>query len=243
MIEKFYSFLLIFVRIFSYFFIAIPFSYEFIPIKVKIGLSVILSILLYSIIPLPTKISSIFDFISLFILQVIIGIILGFIVNLIFYSIEFASYFIDYMAGMGIVTTYGLSNESVPIIGNFLTIIAILVLFITDSHHILILGLKKSFFSIPISFNIPNQFITTPLYLYKNLFNIGLILAFPIVLPIFILEIYQSIIARIMPDLNIFIISLPMRILCFFLFLLPFLSVFPVLIIKLINNYIKVIIL
>jgi len=243
MTEKFYYFLLIFGRVFSYFFVAIPFSYEFIPTRVKIGLSIIFSILLYSIIPLPPKISSIFEFVSLFILQIIIGIILGFIVNLIFYSIEFASYFIDYMAGMGIVTTYGLSNENIPVIGNFLTIIAILVLFITDSHHILILGLKKSFFSIPISFNIPKEFIATPLYLYKNLFSIGIILAFPIVLPIFMLEIYQAIVARIMPDLNIFIISLPLRILCFFIFILPFLSIFPILIIKLINNYIKAVIL
>lgn len=237
--EKIYIFFLIFGRIISFFWISIPFSYEFIPYKIRIAFSLFFTILLFPIIPIQIKIISIPNFFTLFILQIIIGIILGFIVNLIFYSIEFASYLIDYMSGMGIVTTIGLSNENVPLIGNFLTIITILIFFLTDSHHILILGLKKSFFIMPISFNIPQNLYIYPLNFYKNLFNIGIILSFPIVFPIFLLEIFQAIIARIMPDLNIFIIGLPLRILSLYLFLFPFIFSFPIIITKLINTYIK----
>ncbi|MCS7180222.1 MAG: flagellar biosynthetic protein FliR [bacterium] len=237
--EKIYIFFLIWGRIVSYFLITMPFSYDFIPYKIRISFSFLFTILLFSIVPVPIRIFSISQFLTLFILQIIIGITLGFISNLIFYSIEFASYLIDYMSGMGIVTTVGLTNENVPIISNLLTILTILIFFVTDSHHILILGLKKSFFSMPISFNFSERFSIFPLYLYKNLFSVGIILSFPIVFPMFILEIFQAIIARIMPDLNIFIIGLPIRILSLYLFLLPFIFSFPIIITKLINTYIK----
>lgn len=211
-----------------------------VPMTVKVGLSAFLSIIVYSFsepsaIP---EVLSVLGLLGLILKEGIIGLLFGFITGLLFYGIQFAGHFISFQMGFAMVQIIDpQSQDRVPIIGQFYFIMAILLFLIINGHHIILGALVESFRIVPIGTGILSGELTVLLTkMTGNVFVLALKIASPIMVTLFLTDVMMGIIARTVPQMNIFFVSLPLKIGMGMILVITTLSVFPLLIEKLVRE-------
>ena len=219
-----YSFFLIAVRFGSLFLSTPLLSSEMIPTQVKAGLSLIVSIIIYPMVY--SKGMVVFpDQPILVVLQVLsevlVGVIIGFVTLLTFSAFQLAGEFIDLSAGFTMVNVIDpLVGEDAPMTSQIYNLLSILVFLTINGHHEVIRALISSFKVIPVT-----KLVLTPNlleYVFRlsgDLFIIALRLAVPIMATLFIVDYVFGLIARTVPQLNVFLLGMPVKIMIAFLLL------------------------
>lgn len=209
-------FLLILVRMTGIFVVAPVFGARNFPTYMKIGLAFASAIIVTSVIN-PVNLSYFDSMIAYGILvfrELVVGIIIGFVAYLIFTAIFMAGEIIDMQMGFGVVNTIDpMSNVQVPMTGNFYYIFTILIFLLADGHHVLLSALFKSYDILPIGsvvFN--NSLIDVMISLVTDMFIIGFKIAAPIVLAILVTDIGLGILTKTIPQLNVFVVGIPIKI-------------------------------
>jgi flagellar biosynthesis protein FliR len=224
-----WTFLLVFVRITS-FMVTVPvFSGRQIPVTYKIGFSVVLSVLCAGVIKDPIHSLSQWTLIVLIFKEFLVGIVLGMVANILLYSVQLAGSLMDIQIGFSMASLFDpTSGTNTQLTGRFKNILAILVLLATDGHHLLIQGILASFDWITVQAYVPalmdGRLSTFLLECVKQMFLIGFMMSLPVTGTLFVVDIAVGIIARTVPQMNIFAISPPLKILIHFLiyiFILP----------------------
>ncbi len=209
-------FLIVFIRISSIFLTAPIIGSRNFPFIGKIGLAFIISLLLFPIIDkdivLPKDILS---FLIVILNQVIIGVLIGFTAYVIFIAIQLAGQIIDLQMGFGIVNVIDpLSNMQVSIIGQFQFILGILIFLVINGHHYLFKALTDSFFLIPLtSAGITNATVEKLIDIFYGMFVIAFKIAGPATVALLLTNVTLGFIARTIPQINVFIVGLPLNIL------------------------------
>lgn len=222
------TFLLVFARTIA-FLMTIPlFSYRTIPVMYRIGFGFFLALIAtVSIEPFDEQLSSIF--IILLIKEVAVGLMLGFVAYLILSIVQIAGGFIDFQMGFAIANVIDpQTGAQSPIIGQYFYMIAILFLLAVDGHHMLIHGLISSFDFVSLNRLIAidgniTQFI---MYTFNYLFVTAFQLAIPIVGSLFLVDVALGMLARTVPQINVFVVGLPLKITVSFTVLFVFMSVY-----------------
>ena len=232
--------MLVFARISMVIAVIPVFGSASVPITVKVGLSAFLSIIVYSFsepsgIP---EVLSVIGLLGMILKDGIIGLLFGFITGLLFYGIQFAGHFISFQMGFAMVQIIDpQSQDRVPIIGQFYFIMAILLFLIINGHHLILSGLVESFTIVPIGTGIlSGELIALLTKLTGNVFVLALKIASPIMVTLFLTDVMMGIIARTVPQMNIFFVSLPLKIGMGMILVISTLSVFPLLIEKLVRE-------
>ena len=203
--------------------IATPFySGWFIPINVKIWLSVFLSwILVYTTdytIPLNTPVVNV----TLGILNnFILGTLIGFISYVLISSVMSASGVFSVQMGFMIASTFDPSVPDVPLLGNVVYLLAIYV-FVSLKGHIIFYKIVASSFE-----KIPPMLYGTDFDMVKfiiersgEMFVIALQLGMTIIAFMLVVTVLLGIVSRLMPQLNVFMVGMPLKIIIgFYLFL------------------------
>ncbi len=198
-------------------FISSPFfNSRNIPNYIKAGFCFILSLVLAPILlqnaaPIP---SSLYRYATIILSELLLGIILGFVVSLIFSAMQMAGQLIDMQIGFGIVNVFDpQSGQQIPLIGNFKYILALLVFITINGHHVLIDTLFYSFKVIPImQVVIPYQITAFIIDLVGEMIIIALKISLPVLIAIIITDVALGILARTMPQMNIFVVGIPAKI-------------------------------
>ncbi|MDX8362238.1 flagellar biosynthetic protein FliR [Cytobacillus sp. IB215316] len=240
MITLFPMFLLIFIRI-SAFFVTIPiFSYRNIPNTLKIGLSFFLAwIMVFTIDPYTIPIDVLF--IAMILKEALIGILIGFTAYIIFSAIQTAGGFIDFQMGFAIANVIDpQTGAQSPLMGQYLYTFALLFLLSVDAHHLLLDGIFNSYQFIPIdqtwvSFG-DSRFSAFLIQTMSYMFIIAFQMALPIVGSLFLVDIALGIMARTMPQLNIFVVGIPIKIIVSFVMLIVIMASFIYLVRDLFEN-------
>ncbi|AGC67602.1 flagellar biosynthetic protein FliR [Thermoclostridium stercorarium subsp. stercorarium DSM 8532] len=211
-------FLLIFVRVTGLFVVSPIFGRRDIPAYYKIGFSFLLAIVISSAIPMPDlgQYSSLLSFFLLVIKEFLIGLILGYISYLITTSIYFAGQIIDMHMGFGMVNVFDpLTNIQIPVTANFYYILATLMMLAIDGHHLLIYTLCESFTLFPIGSKIVigQSLVDFAADIITSVFSVGFKIAAPITAALLITDMALGIIAKAVPQVNVFIVGLPLKIL------------------------------
>lgn len=216
-------FLLVFTRV-SAFFVTLPlFSYRSIPAQHRIGFSgVIAWIMYYSIDASPMVIDA--AYILLIMKEALIGLLIGFTAYMIIAAIQVAGSFIDFQMGFAIANVIDpQTGAQSPLVGQYLYTFALLLLLALDGHHLLLDGVFYSYQFIPIDqpwIPFGNENLTE--YVVKT-FNSVFIIAFqmsiPVVATLFLVDVALGIVARTVPQLNIFVVGFPIKIAVSFLVL------------------------
>lgn len=213
------KFLLIMLRCSGFIMLTPVFGRREFPYQAKIGLAGLLSFIVYPFIPDLTISLNIWNLAVLIIRETFIGLSIGFITLLMFSSIYVAGEIIDMQMGFGIVNVIDpQSNAQVPVIGNFYYILAVLVFLTVNGHHVLISALVKSFEMVPISGAIFGLgFLNTIISAFREMFLMGFKVSLPVVSIVFITDLALGIIARTVPQMNVFMVGLPIKILVGFI--------------------------
>jgi flagellar biosynthesis protein FliR len=223
--------LLIFVRFTSFFIMAPIFSIKGVPNQFKIGLGVFIAFIAFTSISAETPISLDSFYILLIIKELAIGLALGFTAALVLYTIQIAGAFIDFQMGFSIASVMDPQTGSqVPIIGHFKYMLATLFLLTVNGHHLMLDGVMHSIQVFPVdsttfavSMESVADFIT---HLFFEMFLIALQIALPIVGALFLVDIALGILAKTVPQLNIFAVGLPLKIFVGFILLLVSMPIF-----------------
>ncbi|WP_368654829.1 flagellar biosynthetic protein FliR [Ornithinibacillus sp. 4-3] len=226
-------FLLIFVRMTAFFVILPFFSYRTIPVRVKIAFSFFLAIIIFS--SMDTSTMMVGDFyLLLLIKEIVVGLLIGFIAYLIVTAVQVAGGFVDFQMGFAIANVIDpQTGVQSPLTGQFFYIIALLFLLSVNGHHLLIDGIFASYQMIPIDqmvfFGSENIAIFV-IQAFSKMFLIAFQMAIPIVGCLFLVDVALGIIARTVPQLNVFVVGLPLKIFVSFVIILLFLPLFMALV-------------
>ncbi|MBV7272206.1 fused FliR family export protein/FlhB family type III secretion system protein [Clostridiaceae bacterium UIB06] len=219
MIDTLYftALILITIRMFCFFLIVPVFFPNGTPSTVKVGLTLVIAYILipgidYSGI---STITNNMPFIINCFNEAVAGLTLGFITNLCFISVRVAGNLIDFNVGFSMMTMFDpTSGSNTTLMEHLLYWFSVVVFFTVDGHHMLIRTLIDSFKVIKVGqFFLGQSSINIIIKAFIEYFAIGLKIAIPIVLIIFITDLTMGLIARTVPQLNIMILGMPIKIL------------------------------
>ncbi len=219
-------------------FIASPiFGRNNLPNIFKLGFCMILSYILLPYIQIETIDTMPFMQLLFFAMkEFVVGLIIGFIGFMIFSIFFLAGSFIDMELGFGMAGVmdpqYG---TQVPLSGNFIYILSTLIFLMLNGHHYLIKALINSFTMLPINslLKINDNFLIFLAKLFDFIFMSSVKIAIPIMIGIFLTNLILGILARTMPQMNVFVVGMPLKIL-FGLAIMSFVLPYYVPIIKII---------
>ncbi|WP_106497611.1 flagellar biosynthetic protein FliR [Lentibacillus sp. Marseille-P4043] len=226
-------FLLIFVRV-AAFFVTLPlFSYRTIPMQFKIGFSFFLALTMFYTVD-ATGVALDETYFLLLIKEVIVGLLIGLIAYIILAAIQIAGGFIDFQMGFAIANVIDpQTGAQSPLTGQYFYIIALLFLLSVNGHYLLIDGIYYSYNLIPIDAFVPFQdesIIDYVIDAFNQMFLIAFQMSIPIVGCLFLVDVALGIIARTVPQLNVFVVGLPLKIVVSFVVILLFLSLYIMLV-------------
>jgi flagellar biosynthetic protein FliR len=230
LLNEFPIFLLILARI-SAFFVAAPlYSYRTIPTTHKVGVSVFLSWFIF--LSLDEEAIPIDEVFFLLVMkEVMVGLIIGIIAFIIVSAIQIAGGFIDFQMGFAIANVIDpQTGTQSPIIGQYFYVFALLLMLTLNAHHLLLDGIYYSYQFIPLDqLSIPIGSDKFSLFVSKT-FNAMFIIAFqmsiPVVGSLFLVDVALGIVARTVPQLNIFVVGVPLKIIVAFFILIISMPVF-----------------
>lgn len=225
------AFLLVFVRMIS-FYIAVPlFGIKNIPNTIKIAMALFTAVIMISISPMEAGVSSaqIIPYATLVAKEFFVGWMIGFGANLAFSIISLAGQLMDYQMGFTMVNVFDpLSQVQLTITGNLYYYLLLLMMLATNTHYFLIKALTESFNWIPIgqgTFHI--GLYSEIIRFFSDYFVIALQIAAPMIGCMLILNVVLGILARATPQMNMFVIGLPLKLILGLVVLLITLTVFP----------------
>ncbi|MDI6717058.1 MAG: flagellar biosynthetic protein FliR [Actinomycetota bacterium] len=224
------TFLLVLTRVSGVFFLAPILGNRNIPVQVKIGLALMTSLALFPFVASPNISPSInmINYALLIAKEFTVGAIIGFTASMVFMGFLLAGQIIDFQMGFGMVNVIDpLSNISISLIGQFKNLLALLVFLAINGHYFLLTALDKSFDIVPLT-----TFAFTPavtgnfINMVVNMFIIGLKIGGPAIGVLFITDLAIGIVARTVPQMNVFIVGIPLKIAIAFATLIAMLTFF-----------------
>lgn len=187
------------------------------PPQAKIAMSFGLTIVMFPFVFAMTK--SVPTFLPIFAIaaakELFVGIFIGFAAVLMFTSVQLAGEYISFLMGLSIANIVDpVTNQFVPVIGQFYYILAIMIFLFIDGHHWLIAAVQTSYTAVPIGFEFPGLYVILEklLVLSSEMFMIALMLVAPVLGILFVTEVALGFMAKVMPQMNIFVVGLPLKI-------------------------------
>lgn len=199
-----------------------------VPMQVKLGLTLVLTLLLTPLAPpaaMPEGFASLAASIGG---ELLIGASIGLCIRFIFSGIEFAGQVASFQMGLSMASAYDpISSSQVTILGKMLSILTILVFLSVNGHLMVLMALQNSFEVIPpYGLVISGGFIDTIVVFSKEMFLLAFKFSAPVVAILIFVNIALGIMARIVPQINMFVIGFAITILVGFVMLAISLPVF-----------------
>ncbi|NLV21146.1 MAG: flagellar type III secretion system protein FliR [Syntrophomonadaceae bacterium] len=204
---------LVFARLSAFIFLVPFFSIKGTPNLVKIGFAIFLTALLLPGLNIGVVAADMPHFSLLVIKEVLVGLILGFVSLLSFAAIRIAGSIIDIQIGFAMATVFDPQNQSrITLMGQFFYIFQILLFLSVDGHHSLLRAISYSYELLPVMGGaLKITVVPSVIQLFIQVFSLGIRIAAPFFIVFLICDIALGIIARTVPQLNIFILSFPIK--------------------------------
>ena len=216
LVSDIFVFMLVFARVGTAFLLLPGFGAAYVSRRVRLGLAVAVAVVLVPTLakvmpPLPDS-----PIVLVLLLggEVVVGAFLGTVANLLAQSLQTAGMIISYQSGLANATMFNPTmGQQTSLIGTLLSTMGVLLIFVTDLHHMILRALVDSYqlftpgaamavgdFSELIARTVAHSFrlafqLATPFVVFGLLFYVGV-----------------GLMARLMPQLQVFFIALPLQI-------------------------------
>src|ERR1700756_5117616 len=192
-----------------------------IPVRIKLAIALLLTLI---ILPLHradyhVDMGSMASLLTLMMYEIFIGILLGATARVTLAALQVAGAVIAQQVGLGFVTSVDpTQGEQGVLVGNFLTMLGVTLLFATDSHHLVIAALNDSYkiFS-PGESVLTGDVASLATQAFAAAFKIGLQLSAPFLVFGLVFNIGLGVLARLMPQMQVYFVGVPLSILAGFL--------------------------
>lgn len=221
------GFILLFFR-FAALFIATPiFSHQSIPINIRGSMAFFFAIVFYpSMPPLAIEIN-VLSIVIAILSEFIFGLAIGLVLQIAYNVITFGGGLITHMMGFSMASAVDpQSGISMPIISQFLSLMALMILFAIDLHHWLLIFIDSSLQNIPLGgFLLEKNLVDYSITAFSNMFIVGFMIAFPTIALGILQDIIFGMIMKTMPQFNVLVIGFPIKIAISFAVLIATFSV------------------
>ncbi len=185
------------------------------PSQVRIGLVIFLTSILFGVIPESTfVVNSFIDVIGLLAREIMVGAAIGLVGQFLFYGIIFSGQVVGHLIGFGIINAMDPQSETqVPIIGQILNNLAIILFLLAGGHHFLLMAMRESFVLIPLGEGIISASSVAGFSrMSADIFAIGVKFAAPVLVTILVMEFALAIVSRTVPQINVWLIGFPLKV-------------------------------
>ena len=209
-------FFLILARIAGIFIQAPILNSKSIPFMIKSALAIWISLVLWFVVPVYQSLPATLPlFLGTLIFEVAFGFAIGFLCNIIFIGIQAGGEIIDMQMGLSVANVLDPQSElQVSIIASFKSLLATLLFVTIDGHHWFFEALATSYEKIPLGgFNFySGAKMDFLLRLTSEIFVLGLQLSGPILVALLLANLFLGLMARSIPQLNVFVVGFPLTI-------------------------------
>ncbi len=189
-----------------------------IPVQIKVWFMAIIAFIMFPIVlvktgfQIPTTIPALF---VILLKEFFIGYIIGFVANVVFIGAEIAAELISMQMGLTAAQAMNpVTGSNSAVLTQAYTIIASLIFIGLNGYQWIFSALFKTFQIMPpgYGFLIDGNIAHNVIMLTSQMFIIGLGIALPIFSVLIITDVLLGFIAKMMPKMNIFMVSLPVKI-------------------------------
>jgi flagellar biosynthetic protein FliR len=217
------SFMLVFARIGAMVMLLPGFGEVNIPVRIRLGIALMLTMIL---LPLhraayTVDMNSMAPLMVMMVHEIIIGVVLGATARVTLSALQVAGSVIAQQLGLGFVTSIDpTQGQQGALIGNFLTILGLTLLFATDMHHLVIAALNDSYNVFAPGQLLPSGDVASLFTrAFNTAFKIGIQLAAPFIVFGLVFNLGLGILARLMPQMQVYFVGVPLSILGGFMIL------------------------
>lgn len=215
-VEQFQTFLVVTARV-SGFIGAIPvFTSAQTPGRVKTAMVIVISLMLFPVMAefIPAVNFAPLPFFLLILAEVLLGLLLGLVARLIFTAVEFGATVIGYQMGFAAAEIFDPQSErQVALISQFQNVFAIMIFLAINGHHIFLRAVVMSYELLPPGqLDVSGEAIPFLMQLASHMFTIGVQFSAPVLAVLLLSGLILGILARVFPQLNVFLLSFPLNI-------------------------------
>ena len=214
--SQFESLLFIFSRVAAIILFAPILGSAQVPARLKVGLALVFSVMIFPMVPIEAlpEPRGLFDLAIHIATDAAIGLAIAFAVRLIFTAVQVAGTIVDFQMGFGVVNVIDPQTQAqVSITAQFQNILAVLIFLASDAHHFIIGAVVQSFDLINLA-QVDFSNVTPELILryFTSMFVVAVKIAAPIMAILFFLSVGLGLVARTVPQMNVFIVGFPLQI-------------------------------
>ncbi len=221
--QEAFAFILIFARIGAMIMLLPGIGENSVPARIRLSFALAVSFLMYFVNfgivpPIPDVM---LEMVAVIMKEVIVGLMIGLASRLILTSMHVAGTIISFHVGLSAAQNFD-PNQGAQgaIVSAFLTIFAILIIFATDMHHLLIQAMGESYYMFPIGASLQfNEFGLQVTQVVSDAFMLGVQMASPFILYTIVFNSALGLVSRVLPQFQIFFIAMPANILVGFILL------------------------
>lgn len=222
--------LLVLVRVSAIIVVAPFFSQTNIPAKIKVFISFFLSLIVMNLIDY-TAVSydGMLGYSTLLVKEAITGLLIGLGSGLCLYILSFAGHMVDMEIGFSMAMEMDPTTQvQTTITSTFFTAVFMLMFLASDMHYFVIDALFDSYELIPIG---GARFEPTLYQIFVKYITDYFVIGFRIILPIFscilVVNVVLGILAKIAPQMNMFVIGMQIKVFAGLFLLFILMSLFP----------------
>jgi flagellar biosynthetic protein FliR len=222
-------FMIVFARVGTLVMLLPALGERFFPVRVRLLLALFLTFaLLPAVRPLfPASLNQLGLVLSLLGFELAIGLIIGLCGRLVVASLQTAGNFVAQSLGLAFAETIDpTQGGQAAAIGNFLTLLGVTLLFATDAHHVVIAAIHGSYTALPPGLSVPTgDAATLAIATMAKGFSVAVQIAAPFIAFGIVFNLGLGVLARLMPQLQVFFLGVPATILIGFVVLAGILGV------------------
>jgi flagellar biosynthetic protein FliR len=216
MISKLLGFVLVLTRLSAFFLVAPVFSWKVVPARFKVALVLLIAVFFSTMLPSPAAGEEIVSLKAILMIcsEATYGFALGLIAVLIFSAVKVTGRIVERQMGLAMAETLDpLSGDRSQPLGLLIEMIFILLFLSANGHHLFILIISRSYENFP-SGSIPSipMLLEGIVRAGTTMLIVSLRLAAPMLAAFLLLLAILGVFARIMPDMNILFLSMPLRV-------------------------------
>lgn len=209
-------FALILMRMLSFIISSAVLGSPTVSIQVKVLLSIVITAILYPTVKItnPDLASISNDIILLTAREILIGLTLGFLTRLFFFAVTMTGDLVSLSVGLNASQLYNpMLGQNGNTLDQFYSLIATLIFFSVNGHHLLISALAQSFEMIPAATLKLNYGVYAEIAAYgQQILVMAIKMSAPVIVAVLVANLSMGILGRAIPQINVLVTSLPVTI-------------------------------
>ena len=212
-----FAFIIVFVRFGTAFMIMPGFGDSFVTTRIRLLMTLAFTFALFPVLVdrMPAQIPGTFGLIFLVVSEFIIGLFIGTMARIFMAALDTAGMVISIQSGLGNAQLFNpLFAGQGSLMGAFLTITGVMLLFATNLHHLLIMGVFESYEMFPVgAWADTGSMAELVARGVSAAFAVGVSIAAPFIIIGILINAGMGVLSRLMPQIQVFMLALPMQIL------------------------------